>query len=85
MIERSSAPHCGRCGRSVEEHPPPRVRFRAPAAMHWLIRYAAPSIAALVDEPTPTDGCPGYERPYQEKDNNELQRAGAMTRRGPTR
>jgi len=83
MIEvRSSAPHCGRCGRSVEEHRPPQVRFRAPAAMHWLLRYAAPSIAVLVESECDLDGCPGYETPYQEKDNRWLQRLGVLTKRG---
>jgi hypothetical protein len=81
MIEaRSSAPHCGRCGRSVEEHRPTRVRFRPPAAMHWLLRYAAPSIAVLVEPERGPDGCRGYETPYTEKDNRWLQRLGVLTR-----
>lgn len=81
MTERSSAPHCGRCGRSVEEHRPPRVGHRAPAAMHWLLRYAAPSLVVLVQPEPHTDGCPGYETPYHEKENRWLQRLGILTKR----
>jgi hypothetical protein len=79
--ERSSAPHCGRCGRSVEEHQPPRVGFRAPAALSWLIRYAAPSIAVVIEPERLPDGCPGYETPYQLKENHALQRRGTLTKR----
>lgn len=57
------------------------MRFRAPAAAHWLLRYAAPSIAVLVEPERDPDGCPGYETPYQEKDNRWLQRLGVLTKR----
>jgi hypothetical protein len=79
--ERSSAPHCGRCGRSVEEHQPPRVGFRAPAALHWLLHYAAPSIAVVIEPERLPAGCPGYETPYLDKWNRRLQRLGTLTKR----
>lgn len=49
--------------------------------MHWLVRHTAPSIAVLVDDPEPTDGCPGYETPYLDKENRWLQRLGLLTKR----
>ncbi len=52
-----------------------------PAAMHWLLRYAAPSIAVLIEPERLPDGCPGYETPYHEKENRWLQRLGILTKR----
>jgi len=52
--------------------------------MHWLIRYAAPSIAVVVEPGRIPNVCPGYETPYLDPDNRELQRRGTLTRRERT-